>query len=327
MAPDEARAELLGLVRVAGATLPGDRAGPGRGSAASSSGSDTAARDGPDLDADRRARRASTPGRGRSRLHASIELSGRAAGFRAGVRLPRRPARPRWRCPRRDASLAHACPRAASPSPVDGPRSTRSTTPGGWHLIGRTDARHVGRRTVTRRPLLRPGDRVRFVPVAAAEGGPRGRSIRACSPPSRTSGRPDAAPLWACLARARVTRWRSPPRTCCWATDPTLPAHRARRAGCRSCVVARGLRAWRATGADLGLRVRARRPMASAGHLDAAACGLGTTVRATRDARTSGCRTYLALAGGVEVPSRPGVGSTSAVGGLRGHRWAAAAAR
>ena len=38
------------------------------------------------------------------------------------------------------------------------------TTPGGWHLIGRTDAR-LWDPTADPPALLAPGDRVRFVPA------------------------------------------------------------------------------------------------------------------------------------------------------------------
>ena len=125
-------------------------------------------------------------------------------------------------------------------------------------------------------------------------------------------GRPDAAPLGvpragACdplaLAAANLLL----------GDDPTLPAIELTGGlpslvALEDCVLA-------ATGADLGLRLGDDGPWLRPG--TSVLVRGGTIVRATRDP-LSGRRTYLALAGGVEVPPVLGSASTSLVGGFGG---------
>ena len=122
--------------------------------------------DGEDLDAvaelpglrPGRARGAGTrPADGRSRSAASHPASATSSGS-AG----------RCDVPRRGVARTRSRP-APSRWPASSPASTRATSPGGWQLLGRTDAADV--LDLDRDPpaLLRPGARVRFVVEGVAD--------------------------------------------------------------------------------------------------------------------------------------------------------------
>ena len=109
------------------------------------------------------------------------------------------PASPTWgRCPRRSRcraapSRGRGCRPGASPSPAARRAVYPFSTPGGWHLIGRTPA-HLWDLRQEPPAILRAGERVRFVP----ERGDRRCSrcwAPACTPPIQDGGRPDASAL------------------------------------------------------------------------------------------------------------------------------------
>jgi len=118
--------------------------------------------DGPDLEAV--AERTGLRPRDIAELHAGTEYRVHFLGFAPGfaylgvlpeaLSVPRR-ATPRTRVPRGSVAIAD---RQTAVYPID--------SPGGWHLIGRTD-RSLWDPTRDPPASLRPGDRVRFVPVDA----------------------------------------------------------------------------------------------------------------------------------------------------------------
>ena len=93
-------------------------------------------------------------------------LRGRAHGrvrrVRAGLRLLHRPAAGALGAPAGPAAREGASRGGGAGGEYTGVYPTAS--PGGWRLVGRTDARAVGRRP-RRARLLTPGTRVRFVEV------------------------------------------------------------------------------------------------------------------------------------------------------------------
>ena len=200
------------------------------------------------------------------------------------------------------------CPPGAWPSPGRQTAVYPAATPGGWHLIGRTDVRAMGHRARS------AGDPASGRPCPLRAGRLTGcwrSSTPGCSPPSRTPAGPTPH-RWACHARVPVDPLALAAANLLLGGDPTLPALELTGgspalAALEDCVVA-------VTGADLGLRLDDGswlRPGTSV------LVRAGTTVRATTEPR-AGFRTYLAVPGGVEVPRVLGSASTSLVGGFGG---------
>ena len=141
-------------------------------------------------------------------------------GFAPGFGLPDRAAGRSWRCPgwRRPG---RGCRPDRSGWPTRTPASTRRASPGGWRLVGRTDARCS---TPDRRPAgaAHPGHPGRGSwPRGRTGDGDRGRPARACSPPCRTSAGPGTRTS-ASPGRARSTRPRCGWPTG-WSATPTAP--------------------------------------------------------------------------------------------------------
>jgi biotin-dependent carboxylase-like uncharacterized protein len=126
-------------------------------------------------------------------------------------------------------------------------------------------------------------------------------------------GRPDAAPLGVPRAGA-ADPLALAAANLLLGDDPGVAA--IELTGGMVAMLARDDTIMAVTGADLGFRAGPDGPWVRPG--TSTLLRAGTVVGATR-APTSGVRTYLALPGGVAVPTVLGSASTSAVGGFGGH--------
>jgi biotin-dependent carboxylase-like uncharacterized protein len=204
-------------------------------------------------------------------------------------------------------------------------------TPGGWQIIGRTPLRlfDPGRETPA---LLRPGDRVRFVPVEAeqfeilwaqeweasevalpVEPAPGSGGLEVIEPGLLTtvqdlgrrghegSGVPVAGAMDAFALRAANILVGNPPAAAGLEMSITGPVLRATTA----CIIAVG-------GADLGLRINGQPlpPWMSAYVRKGWIIEFG--------GRRTGCRAYLAVAGGISLPAVMGSRATYLAGGFGG---------
>jgi antagonist of KipI len=267
-------------------------------------------------------------------LHAGREYTAFMLGFKPGfaylglvaepLAAPRL-ATPRVRVPAGSVGIAG---RQTGVYPV--------ASPGGWNLIGRTSLAFFD--ALAERPsLIEPGDRVRFVP--AAELPTDGRS-----PSGRESGSRDrgarAAPTIEVLEAGVLTSVQDGGRFdlrrlgVTWAGPMDAAAHRAANAAAGNpaeaaaleCTVAGPVLAFHApayfaiAGADLGAILE----RADLGPWPVP-CGLRVFARAGNllrfTGRRTGCRAYVAFAGGVDVPRVLGSRATdlgSAFGGIEG---------
>lgn len=265
-------------------------------------------------------------------LHAGRDYEALMLGFLPGfaylgllppaLELPRR-ATPRARVPAGSVAIAG---RQTGVYPA--------ASPGGWHLIGRTDARLFDPR---RDPPARiqAGDRVRFVAVPEvnwggvdpAPGEPaRGAAFEVLDPGWRTSvqdlgrlglrrqGVPWSGALDApALARANAACGNAPGLA---GLEITLDGPRLRFL--ESCVFA-----W--DGADLDPRLE-RADLGGAWPVPRGAAVRARPGNVLRfGARRRGCRAYLAFAGGLDVPDVLGSRATDLSSGFGG--WAGRALR
>ena len=199
---------------------------------------------------------------------------------------------PRLRLPgRAGPGAARAAPRRAahrragrrrSASPASSPASTRARSPGGWRLLGRTDATLWDARPRRRPALLAPGTRVRFVPamIEIVEPGP----LATVQDLGRTG-----------LRRARRRRARAPSTAAARAAGQPAGRQRRRRRG-RSSSPSAGSSLRVLDAATVALHRRARAPGAdwgARGHLPAGHRRCGSARRAR------GLRSYLAVRGGL----------------------------
>jgi KipI family sensor histidine kinase inhibitor len=260
------------------------------------------------------------------RLHAAPEYTAFLLGFMAGfaylgilderLETPRIPT-PRTRVPAGSVGIAA---RQTGVYPID--------SPGGWNLIGRTSTRLFDP-YAPRVTLIEPGDSVRFTPVAELE-----------QQPATAERQPDArAPAFEVLAPGLLTTVQDLGRLGqrrrgiggAGAADRTsfLLANRAlgneEGAAALECAVTgptlQFLRPTRfaITGADLGALLQrddlgawpvpyGRSVLARPGNLLSFA------------GRKSGCRAYIAFAGGLDVPLMLGSRATDLGSGFGGHR-------
>jgi KipI family sensor histidine kinase inhibitor len=287
--------------------------------------------DGPDLEAV--ARRAGLTPAEVVALHSGLEYTAYMLGFLPGfaylgivpevLASPRLPT-PRTRVPAGAVGIAG---RLTGVYPA--------ATPGGWNLIGRAATRFFD---PNRDPpsLLAPGDRVRFVaverldeplpPAAPASGLAADPAVEVVSPGLLTTvqaaGRRGARRFGVAVcgpldplshARANLALGNEGEAAAleCTALGPTLrflrPTHFA------------------LAGADLGARLE----RADLGAWEVPA-GVSVLARAgnvlTFDGRRSGCRAYVAFAGGLDVPLVLGSRATDLVGGFGGFLGRALAA-
>ena len=256
------------------------------------------------------------------RLHAGrlyrVYLLGFAPGYAYLGELPGQLALPRLATPR----LAVPAGSVAIAGRQTGIYSV--TSPGGWHVLGRTPVRLFD---PTREPptYLAPGDRVRFVPIAAADFSAveaAGEAPPACLDPAievvapglLTSvqdlgrwgyaryGVPTAGAMDSFAARAANLLVGNAPDAAVLEVTLAGPALRFRRA----CLVA-------ATGADLSPHV----DQAAIPGWTACAVQAGAVLRFGK--RRVGLRSYLAVGGGIDVPRVLGSRSTYLRGGFGGH--------
>jgi KipI family sensor histidine kinase inhibitor len=228
------------------------------------------------------------------------------------LRLPRRTT-PRTRVPAGSIAIADVFTGAYP-----------QETPGGWHLLGRT-WRQLFDPDRDEPALLRPGDRVRFVPVPA-----EARTVAATSRPRRTA--PVARPVLEVLDGGLMTTvqdlgrrgWRRLGVPASGAMD--TGALRAANAALGNPPIAAGLEF---TFPGPRLRVVAETEIAVAGAdlaaaLNGAEIAHATAIRVRPGDRLSferprsGQWMYLSVAGGIDVPLVLGSRSTFARGGLGG---------
>ncbi len=259
------------------------------------------------------------------RLHGATEYTAYMLGFTPGFAylgpLPKalhtsRRGTPRLRVPGGSVALAGG---QTGIYPAD--------SPGGWNVIGRTALRLFD--PVADAPaLIRPGDRVRFVATDAPPEPPRA--------PSRSPGRMEPADievlaggLFTTVQAAARVGYRRLGVPAAGALDaPALQAANALTGNepgeaALECTLGgprlRFLSAvtFAITGADLGAVLE--RPSLGAGEL-----ALGGAVEARPGdvlsfrGRRSGCRAYVAFAGGIDVPRVLGSKSTDGIGGFGG---------
>jgi KipI family sensor histidine kinase inhibitor len=205
------------------------------------------------------------------------------------------------------------------------------STPGGWQIIGRTPLRLFDPERATP-ALLQPGDRVRFVPIGAAQfeglweqAWEEGEAVAVTREASGTgglevvepgllttvqdlgrrghegSGVPVAGSMDAFALRAANILVGNAPDHAGLEMTIAGPVLRATR----PCIIAVG-------GADLGLRVNGQPlpPWMSAYVRE------GWTIEFS--GRRNGCRAYLAVAGGISVPEVMDSRSTYLAGGFGG---------
>ena len=261
-------------------------------------------------------------------LHSAHEFTAYMLGFQPGfaylgtlperLHTPRRPT-PRVRVPAGAVGIAGGLT-AVYPA----------ATPGGWSLIGRAAVRLFDPR---RDPpcLIQPGDRVRFARVPAL-------SAPAETPPAEEQ--PAAAPAVEVIDGGLLTTVQDPGRFghrrhgVAWAGAMDGPALRAANllvgnapgAAALECVVAGPALLFLAptrlavTGADLG-------PVLHRDDMGPWPVPRGSAVlarpgnRLTFTGRRAGCRAYVALAGGIDVPVVMGSRATdlgAGFGGLAG---------
>jgi KipI family sensor histidine kinase inhibitor len=228
------------------------------------------------------------------------------------LRLPRR-ATPRTRVPAGSIAIADVFTGAYP-----------QETPGGWHLLGRT-WRQLFDPDRDEPALLRPGDRVRFVPVPA-----EARTVAAPARPRRTT--PPARPVLEVADGGLMTTvqdlgrrgWRRLGVPASGALD--AGALRAANAAVGNPPIAAGLEL---TFPGPRLRVVAETEIAVAGadfaaSLNGAEIAHATAIRVRPGDRLSferprsGQWMYMAVAGGIDVPVVLGSRSTFARGGLGG---------
>lgn len=259
------------------------------------------------------------------RRHSEVEYTVGALGFSPGfaflIGLP-----PELATPRR------ATPRTRVPAGSVGIGGVQTgiyslPTPGGWNLIGRTPRRMFDPNG-DGEAEMRLGDRVRFVPVDAAEAPPFPETVIAdvesdagngvleiVEPGVQTTvqdlGRPGQA-------RAGITAGGAMDRSALIAGNRVLgnpdgaaaiewtllPPAVHFHAACRVVL----------TGADPGWRVDGR-PVAIGEAVDLAA---GSALRATPVGGTAGARGYLCVAGGIDVPVVRGSRSLDLAAGFGG---------
>ena len=235
----------------------------------------------------------------------------------------RRRATPRVRVPAGSVALAG---RQTGVYPV--------ASPGGWQLVGRTSLRFFD--PFRDEPaLLAPGDRVRFVSgrgAAAARAGD-GAARRPAAARSSRSWTPASSPRCRTPA-ARATAASGSAAPAPWTRAPTRRANRAvgnpPGAAALECTVAGPALAFLApvrfavAGADLGAVLE--RADLGAWPVPSGSAVLARPGNVLRFAgRRSGCRAYVALAGGIDVPAVLGSRSTdlpSAFGGVLGRALA-----
>jgi KipI family sensor histidine kinase inhibitor len=259
-------------------------------------------------------------------LHAGREYTALMLGFMPGfaylgmlppeLHLPRR-ATPRTRVP------AGAVAIAAGQTGI-----YPAATPGGWHLIGRTSLRLFD---PERDPpaLIHPGDRVRFVPVGPDALPP---------PPAPVAARAAAGPIVVEVAEPGLLAtvqdggrrgWRRLGVGASGAMDPRALGEANRAAGNDA-----GAAVLECTVGGPALRFMAPAHFAVAGadlgavlhrdDLGAWPVPLGTRVRARAGnvlafaGRRQGCRAYVAVAGGFDVPLVLGSRATDLPGGFGG---------
>ena len=257
-------------------------------------------------------------------LHASTDYTALMLGFRPGFAylgvLPEVLALPRRATPRArvEAGSVAIAGRQTGIYP--------STSPGGWHVIGRTDLRLFD--AAAEPPaLIGPGDRVRFVPIGELRPAPRETPLSAgTSSPGLDVLEPGLLTTVQARGRSGYRRFGVP-----LAGPLDVPAHtQANRivgnpedAATLECTIAgptlRLLASvpFAVTGADLGAVLH----RADLGEWPVP---LGAPVRAragnvlafTR--RRAGARTYVALAGGIDVPLLLGSRATDVGAGFGG---------
>ena len=258
-------------------------------------------------------------------LHASVEYTASMLGFMPGFAylgpLPEALEVPRLRTPRLrvPAGAVAIAGRQTAVYPA--------STPGGWSLIGRTSVRLFDPR---RDPpcLMRVGDRVRFQPVLEL---PAPEAYRAEPPPSSPASVEvqDAGLLTTVQDLGRFGHRRLGV-ACAGALDaPALRAanllvgNEAGAAALECTVLGPALRflaptRLAVTGADLGPVLHRDDlgpwPVPSGGAVLARAGN-----RLVFTGRRAGCRAYVALSGGVDVPLVLGSRATDVGGGFGGH--------
>jgi KipI family sensor histidine kinase inhibitor len=207
-----------------------------------------------------------------------------------------------------------------------------AATPGGWNLIGRAATRFFD---PDRQPpsLLSPGDRVRFVPVERLEEPPPGPASSAVTAPLRRNAGASIEVISPGLMTTVQAIGRRGSRRFGVATSGPLDeaAHRrangnvgnpADAATLECTVVGPTLRFLRPThfalaGADLGATLE--RADLGSWPVPAEVPVLARPGNVLSfEARRSGCRAYVAFAGGIDVPMVLGSRATDLVGGFGG---------